>query len=112
MLRRAQAELRRRVDDDAIEVHGLGAQRHPARLHPVEIEHVGNEPGKATGIFVDVAGVLPGLGGREVLVAHELAEALDPGERRAKLVTHDRHEFAPQLAELFDLAIGLAGRPV
>src|SRR5437870_1509760 len=112
MVGRAQPELRRRVRDDAIQVHGLGIQRHPAGLHPIEIEHVGDEPREATGIFVDIGGVLPHHRHREVLVAHHFAEPLNTGERCAELVTYDRHELAPQLTELLDLAVRLARRAV
>ncbi len=40
--------------------------------------------------------------------AYSRAESLDPGERGAELVADDGDEFTAQLAQLLDLAIGLA----
>ena len=77
--------------------------RHAARLHAIEVEHLVDHAVQALRVLVDVARVLPHLVQRQLLVPHHLAEALDAREGRAELVADDRDELALRAVEALRL---------
>ena len=108
MRRRGRADLRDGVAHDRVEVDPLAVERHPARLHLVEVKHLVDHPVEALRVLVDVARVLAHLVEREVLAPHHLREPLDPRKRGAELVADDGDEVALRSIQPLELGDGLA----
>src|SRR5437763_1268427 len=92
-----------RVLDELVHVEWLEVEVDLACFEPVEVQHLGDHPVQPLSVGVDLAGDGFDLAHLHVLVADQLAEALNPDERGAELVAHHRDELALQAAQLLEL---------
>ena len=103
------AHRRDRVLDDLLQVDRARVPLDVARLELARVEHLVDEPRQALGFLDDDAEEARALGRLEVrVVAQDLGERADRGQRRAQLVRHGRDEVVLQPVELLQALVGRA----
>ena len=111
MLRARNSSPSRRIAQEHVDVDRSQVELHATRFHPVEVKHLRDHPAEAHGVGVDIAGKFLDLVRGDGIVPHDLAEALDAGQRSPELVADHRHELALQLVEALEAGeVGHRGR--
>ena len=106
------AHRRDRVLDDFLHVHRTGMPLDVARLELGDVEDLVDQPRQALAFLDDDAELARALGRLEVrVVAQDLREGADRGERRAQFVRHGRDEIVLQPVEFLQALVGGRAAP-
>src|SRR5262245_16520050 len=104
---RARRRGRDGVQGNRIQVDPIEVEWHAARLDTLQIEQVANQAVEAQRLTVDVGRELLDLLDAKRLVADQLAQGLDAGQRSPELVRGERDEVALVPALPLEQLVGL-----
>ena len=91
-----------RVFEDAVQVDRTQLEVDLARLHAVQVEHLSDHPIQPHGVAVDVTGEPLDVRDVEIVVADQLAEALDADQGGPELVADHGDELAFHLVQALE----------